>query len=246
MSRNITPSKHKKNYYFSIAMDEYVNCKAAMRRGESVPILPQYAVTPDSGHSMEHLVRIALQSYSNTNSQSIQSTIPKHPPTADQNTTSTGLLMLSEVSERHLQQVGKSCKKAKKAKKGLRPELPKKVIPLTPSPFNNGTFPFKLHEILKCKEYSSMITWQDHGRAWKVLNQEELAKVLPKFLPKQTKYSSFVRQVNLWGFTRITSGPDADCYYHGSFRRGKEMLCREMIRKKPVPNKKPPPDFSKC
>uniref|UniRef100_A0A7S2NQY9 HSF-type DNA-binding domain-containing protein n=1 Tax=Leptocylindrus danicus TaxID=163516 RepID=A0A7S2NQY9_9STRA len=111
-------------------------------------------------------------------------------------------------------------------------------------PFDNGTFPFKLHMILKQTEHRKFISWAVHGRAWKVHDTEAFTKrVLPQYFPKQTKYASFIRQVNLWGFERINAGPDAGYYYHESFRKNKEMMCREMIRKKSVPRKKDHPDF---
>jgi HSF-type DNA-binding len=37
---------------------------------------------------------------------------------------------------------------------------------------------------------------------------------------RQTKYSSFQRQLNIYGFKRISSGPDQHAYYHEHFLRG--------------------------
>lgn len=112
-------------------------------------------------------------------------------------------------------------------------------------PFDNGTFPFRLHEILDTCELRQLISWQTHGRAWKVHSPEEFAKHLPKYFPKQTKYASFIRQVNMWSFARICTGPDEGCYYHQSFSKRNPMLCREMVRKRSVPRKKFQPDFYK-
>ena len=47
-----------------------------------------------------------------------------------------------------------------------------------------------------------------------------------------TKKSSFLRQLNLYGFNRLSSGPDKGAYYHELFLRGMRFLCRRMTRSK--------------
>jgi len=46
----------------------------------------------------------------------------------------------------------------------------------------------------------------------------------------QTKYPSFIRQVNGWGFRRITQGADQNSYYHDFFLRTKDHLLKFMTR----------------
>jgi HSF-type DNA-binding len=47
---------------------------------------------------------------------------------------------------------------------------------------------------------------------------------------RQTKYASFQRQLNLYGFTRITKGRDANAYYQKYFLRGQYELTLRIPR----------------
>jgi hypothetical protein len=97
-------------------------------------------------------------------------------------------------------------------------------------------FPQKLYEMLDYVETSDetgladIIRWQPHGRCFIVRKPKEFADiVLPRFF-QQKKYASFQRQLNLYGFNRITKGPDRGSYYHELFLRGKKFLCRGINR----------------
>jgi hypothetical protein len=47
--------------------------------------------------------------------------------------------------------------------------------------------------------------------------------ILPQFF-KQGKYTSFQRQLNIYGFKRITRGADQGAYYHELFLHGRKYL----------------------
>jgi len=90
---------------------------------------------------------------------------------------------------------------------------------------STNNFPTRIQKILSIKEYSDVITWMPHGRAFKVLNKEELINtVIPNFFVC-SKYESFTRQLTAWGFKRLyAKGPDEGCYYHEAFLRGLPQL----------------------
>ncbi|CAB9520027.1 stress transcription factor B-2b [Seminavis robusta] len=96
-------------------------------------------------------------------------------------------------------------------------------------------FPLKLHAVLDQVEADGLghvISWQPHGRSFVVHKPKEFVDhVMPKYF-RQTKLTSFQRQLNLYGFSRLTRGGDAGGYYHELFLRGKQYLCKKMIRTK--------------
>lgn len=96
-------------------------------------------------------------------------------------------------------------------------------------------FPVKLHAVLDQVEQDGLahvISWQSHGRCFVIHKPKEFVDhVMPKYF-RQTKLTSFQRQLNLYGFSRLTRGADAGGYYHELFLRGKAYLCKKMVRTK--------------
>jgi hypothetical protein len=96
-------------------------------------------------------------------------------------------------------------------------------------------FPLKLHEMLDQIEadgLANVISWQPHGRCFVVHDPKSFSEsVMPTYF-RQTKFASFQRQLNLYGFSRLTSGRDKGGYYHELFLRGKRFLCHQIVRLK--------------
>lgn len=94
-------------------------------------------------------------------------------------------------------------------------------------------FPEKLHRLLKdCEERgeSDVISFCPHGRAFTVHHVERFCReVMPRYF-KQSRLTSFQRQLNLYGFKRIASGADACGYYHELFLKGRPALAIYMRR----------------
>lgn len=105
-------------------------------------------------------------------------------------------------------------------------------------------FPYKLHMMLNAMDVEaargdtdgsnkSIVSWQPHGRAFKVHKPKEFVdRIMPHFF-NQNKYASFQRQLNLYGFSRITNvGPDKGAVYHHCFVRNQRNLVKGMVRRK--------------
>ncbi|KAL7538727.1 hypothetical protein ACHAXR_008761 [Thalassiosira sp. AJA248-18] len=105
---------------------------------------------------------------------------------------------------------------------------PPRLIPDAP-------FPSKLCEMLHFAEHEglkSVVSWRSHGRAFKIHNKEKFMSHVAHRFFKATKLRSIHRQLNLWGFKRITSGEDRDAWFHEFFVRGQPGEMRKIIRTK--------------
>ena len=79
------------------------------------------------------------------------------------------------------------------------------------------------------KQLRSYLFRQPHGRCFIVHKPKEfVSKVMPSYF-RQSKLTSFQRQLNLYGFSRITAGRDRGGYYHELFLRDRLFLCQNMV-----------------
>lgn len=78
-------------------------------------------------------------------------------------------------------------------------------------------FPERLHQMLLDVEddnKTEVVSFLPHGRAFCVHDMDRfVSEIMPKYF-KQSKWNSFARQLNLYGFIRLANGPDAGGYYH--------------------------------
>eukprot|EP00543_Licmophora_paradoxa_P011096 CAMPEP_0202478412 /NCGR_PEP_ID=MMETSP1360-20130828/94447_1 /ASSEMBLY_ACC=CAM_ASM_000848 /TAXON_ID=515479 /ORGANISM="Licmophora paradoxa, Strain CCMP2313" /LENGTH=429 /DNA_ID=CAMNT_0049105691 /DNA_START=1 /DNA_END=1289 /DNA_ORIENTATION=- len=92
------------------------------------------------------------------------------------------------------------------------------------------TFPQRLIGMLEAETESGeeIITWLPHGKAFIIYQKKRFAsEVLARHF-KQSKFTSFTRKLNRWGFTRMTTGPETGAYYHRLFQRKNPKLCLQM------------------
>jgi hypothetical protein len=96
-------------------------------------------------------------------------------------------------------------------------------------------FPEKLHRMLDTVEregLSEVVGFFSHGRAFAIHKQRRFVNdIMPRFF-RQSKLTSFQRQLNLYGFRRLSTGPDNGGYYHELFLKGRSGLCVNMKRVK--------------
>mmetsp|Transcript_7708 Transcript_7708/g.12888 ORF Transcript_7708/g.12888 Transcript_7708/m.12888 type:complete len:413 (+) Transcript_7708:178-1416(+) len=100
-------------------------------------------------------------------------------------------------------------------------------------------FARKLYEILEV-EPGDLLSWNAAGNAFFVRDIDRFSKeILMKYF-RHSKFASFQRQLNLYGFRKITRGSDAGSYAHQYFRKGKPDLLSLVRRSQSSSSPSPP------
>ncbi|CAM8924970.1 unnamed protein product [Rhodiola kirilowii] len=94
-----------------------------------------------------------------------------------------------------------------------------------PTPFLTKTY-----QLVDDLSIDSIISWNEDGTAFVIWNPAEFARdVLPKYF-KHNNFSSFVRQLNTYGFRKVM--PDRWEFSNDCFRRGDKRLLCDIVRRK--------------
>ncbi|KAI8818368.1 HSF-type DNA-binding-domain-containing protein [Fimicolochytrium jonesii] len=104
---------------------------------------------------------------------------------------------------------------------------------------NICSFIQKLYTLVDAPEHTRFVQWNAAGDVFIVFHSEEFAKtVLPKYF-KHCKFPSFVRQLNIYGFYRVSDArktplvrsKEACVFSHNYFKKGRKDLL-PLIRRK--------------
>ncbi|WOK94304.1 hypothetical protein Cni_G03006 [Canna indica] len=111
-----------------------------------------------------------------------------------------------------------------------------------------GPAPFlvKTHKIVEDGDTDDVISWGEKGTSFVVWKPAEFAGDLLPVHFKHNNFSSFVRQLNTYGFHKVVT--DRWEFANDKFRRGEQRLLREIRRRKAATERTkhhpPPPSLS--
>lgn len=92
-------------------------------------------------------------------------------------------------------------------------------------------FPIRLYKMLQSESGNSshgMILWSETGEAFRIADVATFSSlVLPMYF-RTSKFSSFQRNLNLYGFSKARRGPNTDMYAHPAFLRGRPELLSQL------------------
>jgi len=94
-------------------------------------------------------------------------------------------------------------------------------------------FPVKLHRLLEDLENTKgqeIISWNPDGKSFTIFQPKAFAESIMGKYFRQTKYKSFQRQMNLYGFSREVCGKIRGVYSHSQFHRNDRDLCSQIKR----------------
>eukprot|EP00830_Metopus_es_P011794 TRINITY_DN2432_c0_g1_i2.p1 TRINITY_DN2432_c0_g1~~TRINITY_DN2432_c0_g1_i2.p1 ORF type:complete len:429 (+),score=53.62 TRINITY_DN2432_c0_g1_i2:64-1287(+) len=94
-----------------------------------------------------------------------------------------------------------------------------------------SNFLYKLYSILdKYEEYGQVLRWEESGDMFEVADRDQLINtVLPLYF-RHRNYSSFIRQLNIYGFQKGKNVNGHDVFKQVNFLKGKKSLLKFISR----------------
>jgi len=105
-------------------------------------------------------------------------------------------------------------------------------------PPSEQSFPWKLYDMLQdaeSKGFNDVISWSCSGHGFKVHKLQNFVEAVMPLYFDQTKYESFRRQLNLYGFLRVHKGEDQGSYHHEKFVKDDRSRCSLIHRRVQTP-----------
>ncbi|TMW96575.1 hypothetical protein EJD97_007141 [Solanum chilense] len=103
-----------------------------------------------------------------------------------------------------------------------------------PMPSSNAVLPFlmKTYDMVDDSSTDKIVSWSPTDSSFVIWDPPEFAKqLLPKYF-KHSNFSSFVRQLNTYGFRKV--GSDLWKFSNDGFIRGQKHLLKNISRRKPA------------
>jgi hypothetical protein len=83
-----------------------------------------------------------------------------------------------------------------------------------PTDIGAMSFLQKVHHILAQEKFAKWISWQAHGRSFRILMPLFFEGNIARTYFTSNRYSCFVTKLTSHGFKHISQGNDRNCYYH--------------------------------
>ena len=89
------------------------------------------------------------------------------------------------------------------------------------------TFIAQLHELLETED-ARIVAWTENQLGFRIQDTDAFKnKILPKYY-RHNKLASFQRQLNLYGFKKLSHGRDMGAYFHPLFIRGSRESLKDI------------------
>jgi hypothetical protein len=95
-------------------------------------------------------------------------------------------------------------------------------------------FPVRFHRLLDHAEREGLqdiVSWMPDGMSFKIHNKEKFAAVFLKRYFRHSQFKSFLRQLSMYKFRRIsTTGAKRGAYFHPLFLKNMSGMCHHINR----------------
>jgi len=90
------------------------------------------------------------------------------------------------------------------------------------------SFPLKLHHIMETEP--RVMKWNTDGKSFRIIDEDTLVERILHQHFRTSRFSSFTRNLNIYGFKKIAKGEFAGSYFHPRFSKGDIATIASMKR----------------